>query len=58
MLQIDLPFVAQRAADFVPVRAEPAVWISRMVVLRELREEAVVREMRLRRGLNVLWARP
>lgn len=58
MAQLELPFVEARRAGLEPKRLEPSVWVSRVLVLRELRLDAVVREIRLRRGLNILWARP
>ena len=41
-------------------RNEPAVWIRRFRVLRSLTEgdESVIRDIHLRRGLNVIWAPP
>jgi hypothetical protein len=41
-------------------RRNPVFWIRRLDVLRDLEgtESSVVRTMRLRRGLNVLWAKP
>ncbi len=43
-----------------PKRAEPAVWIREILLLREFRPEAeyTIRRIRLRPGLNILWARP
>jgi len=43
-----------------PRRAQPALWIARLAILREprLAEDAVIRDLELRRGLNVLWAPP
>lgn len=41
-------------------RTEPAVWIREFRLLREFRpeNEYVIRRIRLRLGLNILWARP
>lgn len=41
-------------------RQEPALWIRRLCIVRELREgaEQVIRTVELRRGLNILWAPP
>ena len=58
MDQLGLPFDEPRRAGFSVRRHEPAVWIARVTILRELRADAVVRDLHLRRGLNVLWARP
>ncbi|HEY0024420.1 MAG TPA: hypothetical protein VGB24_16010 [Longimicrobium sp.] len=43
-----------------PERHEPAVWIRRVRVLKELRPgvENIVRDVVLRRGLNIIWAPP
>src|SRR5262245_579998 len=39
---------------------EPLVWVRRLVLLREFKpgEENVIRQIELRPGLNILWARP
>ena len=41
-----------------PRRKDPIFWVSRLLLLREPRldEETVIQDIRLRRGLNVLWA--
>ncbi len=41
-------------------RAEPALWVRRVRILRELSggEEHIVRDVELRRGLNIVWAPP
>ncbi|MFO0759379.1 MAG: hypothetical protein U0359_22995 [Byssovorax sp.] len=43
-----------------PRRKHPAFWVSRLLLLREPRiaEETVIQDIRLRRGLNILWAPP
>jgi hypothetical protein len=43
-----------------PERREPAVWVRRVRVLKELRPgaENIVRDVVLRRGLNIIWAPP
>jgi hypothetical protein len=43
-----------------PARAEPALWVARVLILREPRvaEDTVIQDIRLRRGLNILWAPP
>jgi hypothetical protein len=43
-----------------PDRHEPVLWVRRVRVLRELRPgaEHVVRDVELRRGLNIIWAPP
>ena len=58
MDQLGLPFEEPRRTGFSPRHHEPAVWVSRLTILRELRADAVVRDIHLRRGLNILWARP
>jgi hypothetical protein len=62
MQQIDLPFLAEDSQHVRPHpgRRAPALWIARLLVLRAPRitEDAVLRDIRLRRGLNVLWAPP
>jgi len=41
-------------------RREPAIWIRRLRVLRELGPgpEQIIRDIELRRGLNIIWAPP
>ncbi len=53
---IDPPQHVRPAAD----RAEPVLWVRRLRVLRDLQpgEEQVVRDVELRRGLNIVWAPP
>lgn len=53
---IDPPGQVQPAAD----RGEPSIWMRRIRVLRELQpgDEHVVRDVELRRGLNIVWAPP
>lgn len=58
MAQLELPFGETRHSGFLPSRSEPVVWISRVLLLRALSMGAVIRDIRLRRGLNILWARP
>lgn len=43
-----------------PRRQHPVFWVSRLLLLREPRisEETVIQDIRLRRGLNILWAPP
>jgi hypothetical protein len=43
-----------------PARTEPALWVARLLILREPRiaEDTVIQDIRLRRGLNILWAPP
>lgn len=59
MEQLSL-FSAQPEPSPPPRRREPALWIARLILLRapRLDEDAVLREIRLRRGLNILWAPP
>lgn len=57
--QLQLPGVVPSEAIVPdPSRAEPSFWIQRVCVLRELTEspDAVVRNVELRRGLNIVWA--
>lgn len=51
-----LPAQPQPAPD----RRDPVVWISRLAVLRKLdpAPDNVIRDIRLRRGLNIVWAPP
>jgi hypothetical protein len=58
--QLELLFELPKPRVVQPRRTEPTVWVARLLVLRErqLRPETVVREIRLRQGLNILWARP
>ncbi|MEO7328828.1 MAG: hypothetical protein ABI193_09640, partial [Minicystis sp.] len=53
------PNAAQPKA-FDPRRQHPVFWVSRLLLLREPRldEDSVIQDMRLRRGLNILWAPP
>lgn len=41
-------------------RREPAVWVRRIRIVREMRPgpEYVIRDVELRRGLNIVWAPP
>src|ERR1700722_17823050 len=43
-----------------PKLKEPAVWIRRLLLLREFKtgDENVIRNIELHPGLNILWARP
>lgn len=38
-----------------PTRAEPVVWISRVLLLSSIRPLEVIREIKLDRGLNIIW---
>ncbi|MBK8257952.1 MAG: hypothetical protein IPK82_35465 [Polyangiaceae bacterium] len=58
MAQLDLPFARPVESAFEPRRNEPTFWISNITILREPNADAVVRQISLRRGLNILWARP
>lgn len=61
MKQIALPFlIEQPSAPPPPARTDPPLWVSRLLLLREPRisGESVIRDIRLRRGLNILWAPP
>lgn len=58
MDQLGLPFDEPRRTGFSPVLHDPVVWVKRLLVLRELRLDSVVRDIHLHRGLNILWARP
>lgn len=52
----DVPTAIQPDAK----RREPSIWVRRLRVVRELQpgEEFVVRDVELRRGLNIVWAPP
>lgn len=41
-------------------RTEPVFWISRLLLLNapRLEKDAIIRDIPLRRGLNILWAKP
>ncbi len=41
-------------------REQPAVWVSKLAVFKEWppSQETLLRQIELRRGLNILWARP
>ena len=40
-----------------PVRSQPTVWVSRLVILERLSPEPVIiRDIALTRGLNIVWA--
>jgi hypothetical protein len=60
MEQMALPFSDGGRETPAPRPAEPAVWIARFLILRtkSAAEDAVIRDIRLRRGLNILWAPP
>jgi hypothetical protein len=53
---LDVPTQVHPAAD----RTAPALWIRRMLIARELSSspEHVVRDITLRRGLNIIWTPP
>ena len=53
---VDPPQHVRPAAD----RAEPMLWVRRLQVLRDLQpgDEHVIRDVELRRGLNIVWAPP
>jgi hypothetical protein len=55
-LGIEVPEIGAPA----PRRREPAVWVHRLQIVRELRQgsEYVIRNVELRRGLNIVWAPP
>jgi hypothetical protein len=43
--------------NLTPVRSEPSVWVSRLVILEKLSPEpAIIRDIPLARGLNIVWA--
>jgi hypothetical protein len=60
MTQETLDFGPTEDPPPTPTRPWPKVWIRRLVVVRDLRSEdpAVVRDLRFRRGLNIIWAPP
>lgn len=49
-----------RVIRAAPDRESPAIWVRALRVVRELSDapDHVVREVRLRRGLNIVWAPP
>lgn len=49
-----------REFGFALDRPDPQVWVRRMDFLRDIEggDDSVIRTIHLRRGLNVLWARP
>jgi hypothetical protein len=53
---VDPPQHVRPAAD----RVEPVLWVRRLQVLRDLQPggEHVIRDVELRRGLNIVWAPP
>lgn len=53
---VDPPHEVKPAAD----RAQPVVWVRRLRVLRALQpgDEHVLRDIQLRRGLNIVWTPP
>ncbi|MGH7623733.1 MAG: hypothetical protein ACREOJ_00250, partial [Gemmatimonadaceae bacterium] len=51
---------APRAPQPAPDRRDAVVWISRLSVLRKLDHapEHLIRDIKLRRGLNIIWTPP
>ncbi|MBW2095124.1 MAG: hypothetical protein JRI80_09565 [Deltaproteobacteria bacterium] len=41
--------------DLVTTRDEPVVWISRVLLLSSIRPLEIIREIKLGRGLNIVW---
>lgn len=61
MTQLTLDGMEQRRIiRAAPEREEPAVWIRALRIVKELSDapDDVIREVRLRRGLNIVWAPP
>lgn len=62
MTQLSLPHTTGPAKTIQPAgnRTNPAVWVERVRVVPELRSEPddFVRDVELRRGLNIIWAPP
>lgn len=59
--QLRIPgFDVRAAIQPDAVRREPSIWVRRLRVVRELQsgDEFVVRDVELRRGLNVVWSPP
>lgn len=59
-MQLRLPIDRPKRLEPSTEREEPAFWVRRLRVLRELKadDDAVVRDVQLRRGLNIIWAPP
>jgi hypothetical protein len=47
--------VPEALKNLIPTRPEPAVWISRVLLLSSIRPLEVIREIKLGRGLNIIW---
>ena len=46
-----------KTLKLTPVRSEPAVWVSRLMILERIAPDPVViRDIPLTRGLNIIWA--
>lgn len=43
--------------DFQIVRAEPNFWVSRVVIFRSVEPLDPIREIKLKKGLNIVWAK-
>lgn len=43
--------------DFTVVRQEPAVWVSRVMILEAIDPIRVIRDIPLKKGVNIIWAR-
>jgi hypothetical protein len=60
-MQMSLPnILSDHQFGLIPQRTEPTVWVRRVRVLRTLSagDDQVVRDIELRRGLNIVWAPP
>ncbi len=60
MKQLPIRFEPDRETSPASDRPAPAMWVRRLVVLRDLAlgQEHVVRAVDLRRGLNIIWTPP
>lgn len=60
MTQLAIRYEPDRTTKPAPDRPAPALWVRRLVVLREFSPGAqhIVRAVDLRRGLNIIWTPP
>jgi hypothetical protein len=60
MTQLQLGMALPGSVAMAPQRLEPVIWVRRLRLVRELRPEPehIIREVELRRGLNIVWAPP
>ena len=60
MTQLGLGIAPRRTALVAPRRLDPAIWVRRLRLVRKLSPdlEHIIRDVELRRGLNIIWAPP